>query len=176
MINQKFIVRSDDVDPRITLDKLKPIHEMFVKHGIPFTIAINNVMNGLREFKPDVLDYVNNTDGWDIQLHGWSHDAFWYMRYPEIYQNLVSNIHDTKRDFPKADPKVFYPPWNESSDTVGQVCKKLGLELVDNGVHMRYWLTWKRREQNNVLFFHWWDESDVRLLDELLGEVKKYYG
>jgi len=174
-MNQRFIVRSDDLDPRITLEDLKPIHEKFLRANIPFTIAVNNAMNELREFRPEVIDYVNNTSGWDIQLHGWHHDAYFPMRWPDVYVNLVANIHDTKRDFKNADPKVFYPPWNEGSETVEKVCKKLGLRMDTSGIHMRYWFKWKRRD-SNVLFFHWWDKSDIEILDDVLKEVKNYYG
>jgi peptidoglycan/xylan/chitin deacetylase (PgdA/CDA1 family) len=175
MNGRNFIVRTDDFDPRLSLEDIKPVHEKFLRAGIPFTIAVNNAMGGLREFNQEVIDYVNSTSGWDIQLHGWHHDAYWFMRYPEIYANLVTNIHDTKRDFPKANPTVFYPPWNESSETVKEACQKLGLQVDASGVHMRYWLTWKRRD-SNVLFFHWWDKSDVDLLDEVLKEVINHYG
>src|SRR3990167_2647490 len=101
MTDQQIIVRSDDLDPRIFLDDLKHIHELFLANGIHFTICINNVMGGSTQFRPEVIDYINSTEGWDIQLHGFIHDPLWYMSRNELYQNLFTNLYLTKQLFPK---------------------------------------------------------------------------
>ena len=171
MSDQKIIVRSDDVDPRINVDDLIYIHSLFLANGIPFTIAINNVAHYLYEFDPKVIDYINSTEGWDIQLHGFKHDHLWYFARDELYQNIFTNLHLTKQLFPKANPTVFSPPWNEVSAIMNKVCAELGLTVHTTGTHIRFWLNWKRRDPN-VIFIHWWDLEDLKLLPALFAEIK----
>ena len=168
---KKIIVRSDDLDPRINLDDLKHLHSLFLANNITFTVAVNNVIGAARKFNQDVIDYINSTPGWDIQLHGYEHQHLWYMNYNELYQNLFTNLYLTKQIFVNANPTVLYPPWNEGSQTMQEVCKDLGLELHTSGVHIRFYVKWQRREDTNV-FIHWWDLFDWKMLPELFAIIK----
>lgn len=167
-----MIVRSDDLDPRIYLEDLKHIHEIFVLNDIPFTIAVNNVMGNSYRFRPEVIDYINGTNGWDIQLHGFSHDHLWYMSRNELYQNLYTNLYLTKQTFPHSNPTVLYPPWNEGSQVMQEICNELGLTLHTTGRHIRFYTKWNRRTDVDCLFFHWWDLDDLKYLPELFSIMK----
>lgn len=171
MENRKIIVRSDDLDPRIRLDDLKYIHSLFLANDIPFTIAVNNIMGSNYNFRPEVIDYINATQGWDIQLHGYSHDHLWYMDRKELFQNLFTNLYLTKQTFIYSNPTVLYPPWNEGSQVMQEVCNDLGLKLHTTGVHIRFYVKWKR-QTDDCVFIHWWDLEDLKLLPELFSIIK----
>jgi hypothetical protein len=164
----------DDFDPRINVEVLKPLHEEFVKRSIPFTIAVNSSMGDAVNFQQEVLDYVNNTDPatWDIQLHNFSHDCFWSMRYSDIYVYLYANLMKTKQDFPHSNPTVLYPPWNQKNDIMERAAKDLGLTIEIAKRTIREFLQdWG---QGDTLFFwHWWTKDDRDMLPDSLDKLLK---
>lgn len=171
----RMILRMDDMDPRIDLATLKPMHEEFMKRNIPMTIAVNNSMGHRLGFDADVLKYVNEdtpAESWDIQLHSYNHDRMWSLTYPECYANLYCNLNLTKRDFPRSNPTIFYPPWNEESETMKNVCNELGITMIESHLTMRE-LLWNGREDKDLFFWHWWDKDEQRTLTEALDRLVK---
>ncbi len=170
---KKMILRMDDADPRIPLNLLKPMHQEFVKRKIPMTIAVNNVMGHRIGFDGDVMHYVNKeTDpaSWDIQLHSLNHDRMWSLNYPEVYTNLYCNKELTKRDFVHSDPTIFYPPWNEESESMKRACDELGLTMESSRITMRE-LLWNGREDKDLFFWHWWDKDEQKILTQALDRL-----
>lgn len=166
-------IRCDDFDPRIDVKTLKPLHEEFVKRNVPFTIAVNNCMGDHVGFAQEVVDYVNATDGWDIQLHGFTHDRYWIMPYHEAYMQLFTNKEMTKQTFVKSNPTIFYPPWNESSQIVVNAAKELGLQVITTGgqrTTREFLKNWNVQDQD-LFFWHWWNEDDRSIIPEVLDRL-----
>lgn len=177
---RKITIRMDDMDCRIDLKTLQPLHQEFVKRGIPMTVAVNNVIGHRIGFDQDVLDYVNKeTDpsSWDIQLHGFEHDKIWAMRYAHVYRDVFANLYMTKRDFPHSDPKWYYPAWNETCEFLEQSCKEMGLTVRTTKRTTHEFLTWTNIEAEDCYFWHWWTPDDRKeipaILDKLLVEQNK---
>jgi len=170
-----IVLRCDDFDPRITIDLLKPMHEEFLKRGIPMTVCTNNSMGHRLGYDKAVLDYVNletPAQSWDIQLHTFNHDRIWSLPYPEVFMNIFTNLELTKKEFPRSNPTILYPPWNEESDALKNVCESLGLQVVASRITMRE-LMWNGREDKDCFFWHWWDTNEQKLLPEALDRLVK---
>lgn len=164
----KIVLRCDDFDPRIKLTDLKPLHEEFLKRNIPMTIATNNAMGHRMGYDQDVLDYVNKetpAESWDIQLHTFNHDRLWSLPYPEVFMNVFTNLELTKKEFPRSNPTILYPPWNEETGNLTAVCDSLGIKVESSRITMRE-LLWNGREDKNLFFWHWWDPDDRAILSE----------
>lgn len=168
-----IILRCDDFDPRLELKYLKPLHEEHLKRNIPFTVAVNNCMGHRIGFDQDVIRYVNEetpAESWDIQLHGWEHERYWTMKWPHVYRDMKANIEWTKETFVRSDPKVFYPPWNETSGFLQQACDELGLTMVASNHTIRE-LMWNGREDKDCFFWHWWTQDDREILPQALDRL-----
>jgi hypothetical protein len=168
-----MVLRMDDFDPRISLDLLKPLHEEFLKRNIPMVIAVNNAMGHRMKFDEDVLKYVNEdtpAESWDIQLHTFNHDRLWAMPYPEVYMNIYTNLNLTKRDFPRSNPTILYPPWNEECAPMIQACNELGIKVVSSRLTIRE-LLWTGREDKDCFFWHWWGADDREILPQALDRL-----
>ena len=165
----------DDMDCRIDLKTLKPLHEEFVKRGIPMTVAVNNVIGHRIGFDKDVLDYVNGTDPktWDIQLHGFEHDKIWAMRYAHVYRDVFANLYMTKRDFPHSNPTIYYPAWNETCTFLEQACKEMNLTVQPGRRTTHEFLTWNfnNKESEKLYYWHWWTPDDRRELPAVLDKL-----
>ena len=166
-----IILRCDDFDPRITLDVLKPLHEEFIKHNVPMTIAVNNLMGHRIGFDEDVIQYVNNMTHWDIQLHGFEHDRYWSMPPHYVYRDIYANLMLTKRDFINSNPTILYPPWNESSKDLVDVCEKLGLEVRTENETLREFVEWNKRNKTDTYVWHWWNFDDRDIIPKALDKV-----
>ena len=166
-------IRCDDLDCRINLETLKPLHEEFVKRNIPMTVAVNSAMSNRVGFDKEVLDYVNNTDpkSWDIQLHNWTHDRFWAMDYPTVYAYIYANLMKTKQDFIHSNPTILYPPWNEKNDIIEEVCKNLGLTIVNFRATLREFVTWINRLPEEGYVWHWWTKDDRDIIPQALDKL-----
>lgn len=170
MSTNKIILRCDDFDPRIDLATLVPLHEEFVKRKIPMTIAVNNCMGHRIGFTQAVLDYVNSTDYWDIQLHGWEHERYWTMKLPHVVRDMYCNLEWTKKDFKNSDPKIFYPPWNETSTFLEEACRIYGLELKRFDCTIRE-LMWAGRADRDGFYWHWWTPDDRAIIPQALDRL-----
>lgn len=167
-----MIIRQDDFDPRTDLETLQKVHEEFVKRDMLHTIAVNNSMGLVTEIEPEVLDYVNTTDHWDIQLHGYHHELYYHWGAKDLYPHIAANLLLTKRDFSKSNPTVFYPPWNKTSDALEAVCKKLGLTVNAECEYIDMYLNWDKRD-TGVIYYHMWDKKDIGMLPLLLDTIKE---
>lgn len=172
-----WIWRSDDIDARLNLDTLKRMHEHFLERGLIQTLAVNNVIGGSIGWQPDVIDYINNTPNFDIQMHGWEHLHYETLEYKEVYPHLIASMFHIKKFFPKADPTVFYCGWNAYSDTIQRACNDLGLQMGGVGDYIMHYCDWGRRPASKIVYFHFWDANDVnnipRMLDIYLDEKAK---
>ena len=170
-----IILRCDDFDPRINVETLKPLHEEFIKRGIPMTVSVNSAMSSRIGFDKEVIDYVNNTDPktWDIQLHCWSHDRYWAMTYIDLYAYIYANLMKTKQDFIHANPTILYPPWNESNDIMENVCRVLGLKIVNFRRTLREFVTWnfQNKEMEEGYVWHWWTKDDRDIIPQALDKL-----
>ncbi len=170
-----MIFRHDDFDSRENLEIVKKIHEEFIKRDLTETIAVNNTIGSAIGWESAVLDYVNSTPNWDIQLHGWVHDAYEHLHYNKVYGDLVASLWHTKKHFSKADPTVFYAPWNGYSDNILRACSDLGLQMGGAGDYIMHYVDWKRRGKD-IVYYHSWEADDVgnipRLLDTYLEEAQ----
>lgn len=167
---QHYILRCDDFDPRLNdrFEEFKSIHQEFVKRKKIITITVNTCIGHTCGFNKEVVDYVNEwtapgkQPSLDIQLHGWHHDRCWTMLYKDIYPMVLANLTQVKRDFIYSDPKVFYPPWNQSNEECRKVCTELGLTMGEEGKHIRqYWWLGISKIDITVFFWHWWDKEDI---------------
>ncbi len=169
----KRIIRCDDFDPRLDLIKLKEIHQLWLDAKVPMTIAVNNASGHRFGFDQAVLDYINKetpAESWDIQLHSFNHERMWALTYPECMMNLYSNLHITKEQFPRSNPTIYYPPWNEESETMAGVCKELGITMKESHMTLRE-LLWNGREDRDLFFYHWWDVDDRKILPEAIKKL-----
>jgi hypothetical protein len=99
----------------------------------------------------------------DIGLHGWIHEDISNTPIEHIRNTIQKsldywNFHIQRGKYEPKIIKVYYPPWNKSSDDLGGVCRELGLE-VDN------------RVGGEVYNFHWWtfiDEDRFTQLEKKL--------
>lgn len=167
-------IRNDDFDPRINLEITKYLHEEYMKRGIPFTIAVNSAISSRIGFNKDVVDYVNNTDPktWDIQLHNWSHDRYWAMSHVDLYAYIYANLQMTKQTFVHSNPTILYPPWNEKSDIMENVCKELGLTIRTSQKTIRELLKDWNLGDETLFYYHWWTKDDVDIIPQILDKVK----
>lgn len=168
-----IIIRCDDFDPRITMTDLYPLHQEFVKRKIPMTIAVNTVMGWGYGFNPEVMKYVNETDPatWDIQLHGFEHERYWTYRESHFYRDMFANLMLTKRDFIHSDPKIFYPPWNETSSTIERICEELGLTVKTSKSTIRNFLKDWSIQGEDTFYWHWWTPDDRTDIPAVLDKV-----
>lgn len=166
-------IRMDDLDTRIKLEILKPAHEEFVKRGIPMTVAVNNMMGHDYKIPQEILDYVNNTDPktWDIQLHGLTHERMWTYNKSEMYRDIWCNLTLTKRDFIHSNPTIFYPPWNQTSKIMENICKELGLTVVVSSKTIREFLLDWAIENETMFYWHWQTPDDVEMLPKVLDKI-----
>ena len=167
-----MIFRHDDFDFRENLETVKKIHEEYIKRDLVETIAVNNSIGGGVGWKPEVLDYVNSTSNWDIQLHGWMHEPYEHYPYWRVFGDLVATLSHTKQYFPNSDPKIFYAPWNGYSGTIEKACADLGIQMGGVGDYIMHYLDWGRRGKD-IIYYHSWDSQDVANVPKLLDTFIK---
>jgi len=165
---QKFIIREDDFDPRYSFATVKNTHELFLQKNLIHTLAIQAKRHEGVGHTQEVIDYINSTSNWDIQLHGWDHDRYSDWKYNDIVRDLFAGIGYCQQMF-KRVPTVFYPPWNCESNVLKQACQYVGLQFNNNCAYiMSYTNTPESYQDKNVIYFHNWDLNNSKALPKLL--------
>lgn len=152
--------RDDDISKYTDINLITKIHSLFIKYNKIHTVTLE--MSGLWDNKV-IWYWLMTTPNLDIGLHGWEHKDYSQLDYSEIYFDLKSslnywNFNIARGKYEPKTIKVFYPPWNKTSENLERVCRDLGLE-VDN------------REGGEVYNLHWWafiDEDRFTRLEKCL--------
>ena len=169
---QKFIIREDDFDPRNFKSSVEESHKMFLDRNLIHTIAVQAARYGHIGHSQDLIDYINSTPNWDVQLHGWEHEKYSEWKYDDIVKELFAAIGYVQKKF-NTTPTIFYPPWNCDSDILRKACEYIGLEHNNNCAYiMSYTNTPEKYQDKNVVYYHAWDKFNYEALPKLLDMAK----
>lgn len=150
------------------------IHLEFVKAGLTETAVLQFTQDGrLKNFDPELIEYMRETPNWDYQIHGWAHD-----RYPELETDFI--VRDISaacwwcdRLFGKK-PTVWYPPWNLCTKNMERAAQILNLTISNESYDIARFI----REvegghyEGTTLYFHGWNSSEMLLFPKMIELLK----
>ena len=169
---QKFIIREDDFDPRYPASVVQKTHEMFLQKNLIHTLAVQVKRHSGVGHTQELINYINSTSNWDIQLHGWDHERYSDWEFNDIVRDLYAAIGYCQHKF-NHTPTVLYPPWNCESDVLKRACDYVGLLFNNNCAYiMSYTNSPEKYQDKNVVYFHNWDNFNCEALPKLLDMAK----
>src|SRR3990167_5617688 len=159
-----MVWRDDDVGKFTDLTTIMRIQELFDKYDKTHTCAV--LMEDLWESK-GIWFWLMTTKNIEVALHGWIHIDYSELSKGEIEADIKKCLTYWETNSRRAMDvygyefkpiKIFYPPWNKSSDDLVEVCDVLGLEVSTKT---------KASHPDEVYDFHWWEHIGGRDLDKL---------
>ena len=147
--------RDDDINKYTDVNTLIRIQKLFDEFNKIHTVSV--LMEDLQE-NFGVWYWLMTTPNIDIALHGWRHEDYSSMPYSEILNNLKRclgywRVNSARGGYVLKPIKVFYPPWNKTSDLLVLACQEVGLELRVDGDYC----------------FHWWEFIGGRNITKLVS-------
>lgn len=167
-------IRHDDYDWRLDTSQYIEIHEAFLKAGLIETLAMQWSQWGrICTVKQDLVDYINNTPGYDIQLHGFAHFHYDEWEYDFIVRDLAASIYFSERYFKKR-PTIWFPPWNCMSNNMERAAAFVGMEISNESNDI--WRFIREAEvgkfSGKTLYFHGWKKDEMELFPRMLELAK----
>lgn len=165
-----MIYRDDDVPQITSVEDFQRIHNEFIRSDKIHTFSI--LASQLNQ-RMDFVEWVLSQPNKDFVLHGWNHVA-----YAELGDNLIrehiKNSLDSFERYLHVFPTEWHLPWNGWTKELGfgglprikKIAKDFGLLVNGGSEHIG-----KVVNQNikaEVVYFHHWDEKDIKLLPKLL--------
>lgn len=150
------LFRDDDISVTSNITLLKQVHNHFVTYNKMHTVAV--LMKDLWENK-EVWYWLMTAENLEIGLHGWEHSDYGKMSPDRIRRDIENSLWYWKEriaagKYPYRPIKVFYPPWNSTSQHLESVCEEFFLK-VDS------------RVGGEVYNFHYWALQDFGKLEDL---------
>ena len=179
MNKQKLIIRHDDYDFRMTLDRYVKIHEKFIANNLVETAVIQLAQfNKLPDFegkKLPIVEYMNAFPNWDLQIHCWSHDDYGKLVYDDIVRDMSAALFYFQRLFNKL-PTIWFPPRNVRTYEMERAAKTLNLEINNESMGIKDFVKLAREGvvKTKSLYFHGWKDTEMEYFDEMIRLVKKY--
>ena len=179
MNKQKLIIRHDDFDFRMGTEFYIAIHEHFIVNDLTETAVIQISTHGrVPEFdkKKELINYMNNSPNWNLQIHGWSHDHYHEMPYTEIVRDMSAAFFYFQKLFNKL-PTMWYSPYNGHSEEMENAAKFLGLTIDNEDIGIRRFvdkIDWKDEKfQGHSLYFHGWKWQEMEYFEEMIKLAKE---
>ena len=164
-----MIFRHDDFFRAITLATVKWVHEEFLKRGLVETACIQVCYGNIPGLLPGVVEYLNDTPNYDIQLHCWNHDRYDTWDTESIIRDLSAAMSYIKETFGRY-PTAFYPPFNAVSESVTAASAFLGLDLRNVGTYIKHYINAPAAYKDTpAIFFHSWSKDNLEALPVLLN-------
>jgi len=171
-----LILRSDDFDWRLEPQEYIDNHEKFVKADLIETAVVQFANNGRFKVPPqELVEYMKTEPHWDIQLHGWSHDAYGEWEFDYIMRDISAAVHWFEITFERS-PKIWFPPWNMISTNVERVADILGMEVNNESCDITKFIREAKAGtfNYNSVYFHLWNRTEKEQIDEMIEWVKVY--
>lgn len=165
-----MIFRDDDISCFTDLTTLKTIQGLFDIRNKVHTCSL--LMKDLWESK-GIWFWLMTTKNIDVALHGWEHIDYSLLSKGEIESDIRKCLTyweiNSKRamdvyGYDYRPIKVFYPPWNKSSNDLIEVCDTLGLEVCTKT---------KVSHPDEVWDFHWFECVRQDGLDKLKEALRQ---
>lgn len=175
------LVYKDNISQDSQLDAVKYVHRQFLTHHLTHTVAVT--CQGLETNKP-LIDYINKTHNWDIQIHGWTDDNYALMPKSRIEDELDKCILKIEELFGVV-PERWYLPWNgwtpqngfDKVSYVADIAIYHGVDVdvdVDHISHFISVLEAGGKPPAPTVYFHHWEEEDLKQLSNLLYLTRKF--
>lgn len=161
-----MIYRDDDISYLTNKDEFAAFHDIFVRHLIPHTLAMECDQ---MDRNHAVNNYIKSGRIFDIQVHGWTHRDYGRCSEDETYNDLMRCIEFITWKFGRR-PKFFYPPWNIDSQPARRAAARAGLLFRNNRVEARDYLAGGIESTVNL---HYWQDLDI--LDAILTKETSQY-
>jgi peptidoglycan/xylan/chitin deacetylase (PgdA/CDA1 family) len=169
-------IRHDDFDFRMDTQDYINIHEEFIKHGLVETAVLQFTTDGnLKDFKPELITYMNERPNWDFQIHGWAHEEYDKMTYDQIVKDLASCIHFTRKLFYRT-PTIWFTPWNRRNETMEKAAAYMGLEISNESYDIARFIREVKEGiyTGSTLYFHGWNHNEMEYFQEMLDLAKEF--
>lgn len=173
-----MIYRHDDFPQEMNVVSFSNIHDEFVKADKIHTLAILCSLLDSPQFIP-LINYIQGVDHIDFQLHGWEHKNYCLLDDDTIKEHLEKSLEKLDEKF-SVQPTVWYLPWNgwvkghgfDLVPRVAEIAKDYGLKVMTKCAYLLHYL---KGQRSNTIYFHGWDQRDVRELINLLqGKHEKH--
>lgn len=162
-----MVFRDDDISYLTKLNEFRKVHEYFEHYKVTHTLAIitNNI-----EKNTELVDFINNSNFIDIQVHCHDHLDFALLSEDQIKEQLIKSKQVLAEVF-DAVPSIFYPPFNSVNEKVIKAAKECGLETSYDKTSALYYVRHNGDVIQKVLNFHYFDYVD----SILVGAALKIY-
>ena len=168
-------LRHDDFDWRLDPQDYIDNHEKFIEVGLTETAVVQYTHDGrVPNYDQFLINYMNTSPNWDIQLHGWAHDEYDKLSPAEIREHLEKSIEMSEKLF-DIKPTVWYPPWNRKTEIMEDIARSFGLEIDNESNDISKFI----REvepgifNGHSVYFHLWNNSEREKIDKMLELAKE---
>ena len=165
-----MIIRQDDFDFRMDTADYVAIHERFIEANLIETAVLQFTQDGrLKNFRPDLISYMNNTPNWSFQVHGWEHAKYDIMTRDKCVKDLAACICLTEKLF-DTTPTTWFPPWNGMSDNMKEAAKMLDMKIDNESYDIAKFIreveagTYK----GHSVYFHGWNQNEMARFDDMI--------
>ena len=170
-----MVIRHDDFDFRMDTADYVAIHDKFIEADLIETAVLQFTQDGnLKNFRPDLVSYMNNAPNWDLQIHGWEHTKYDEMTVDQCVKDLAACICLTQKLF-NTTPTTWYPPWNGMSDNMKKAAEMLDLKLDNESYDIAKFI----REveagtyEGHSVYFHGWNQNEMARFDDMIRCLKQ---
>lgn len=172
---RQIMVRSDDLDFRLTVEQYAHAHQMFIDRELVETAVIQYTHDGnIPNYDPKLIEYLNTAPYWDIQLHGWAHDNYAELPKWRIREDLRKSKEMSMKLFGK-EPTIWATPWNCRSEAMDEVAALEGLVISNESYDIAKFIREVKsgEYQGTSFYYHSWKADEMVQLPEALDLVKQ---
>lgn len=163
----KMIWRDDDIGFETKggrFQQFHSVHETFKRYRVHHTIAV--ICRGLEKNK-QLLDYIVKDPLIIPQFHCLDHLRYAGLPVSVLESQFGEGIEIFEHCFGKK-PTVFYPPWNEMSESLIEVAGEFGLKPSNEKISLSQYLRVMGHVDEDTINFHYWNKNDQKKIERAL--------
>lgn len=174
-MNKQIVCRSDDFDFRMDTSQYIAVHEEFIKNDLIETAVLQFTTDGrLKNFQPDLIEYMNKAPNWDFAIHGWEHAKYNEMLTDFIVRDIAAACYFCETLFHKR-PTMWYPPWNCWSIGMEQAAKIFNLTISNESYDIARFIreVESKHYEGHTVYFHSWKADEMLLFPKMINCLKE---
>ena len=173
---ENLIIRNDDFDFRMQPEFYIAVHEHFIVNDLIETAVIQIAKDDRLinfEAKSDVIEYMNTSPNWDLQIHCFNHSSYHEMSYGKIVRDMSAALYHFQELFHRR-PTTWFTPHNTDSEGMQKAAKRLGLEINNESIAIQQFVSDAREGviKGDSVYFHGWNDGEMKYFEEMIELIK----